>query len=473
MNLNERRKKKKLCLHTGLNIYWLVGQLLENRNNFVLVTIDCLRPDHLGSHGYAKTSPFLDKLAKEGAMFKQAISNGAGTSTGFPPLLTSKYSLSHPFIELVKGKRSSGTFILSHDEVTISELLKQEGFNTIAVNSNPWVSSFFNYNKGFNVFEDFLELITDTKISKLNNMLKSKNQTVLYNLLKTLFLAYSEFTGDLPYESADFLNEKLLSHISGSSKPFFLWVHYMDVHDPYHPPNLAFKENLKAVKLNIKLRKLMKVQGQRKLSDSDIHPKDLEKIISLYDREIQFTDYHIKDLLKKLEHLGVSNDNTYFMITADHGEEFMEHGRFGHGYLYDETIKVPLILTGPDIDGNKVYCEQVELLDVPPTIAELMGLEENKNFLGKSLIPEIHNGSERRENVVITETKYKEYSCRTNSWKYICHHHGTRTRKKKPELYNLATDPLETNNLAKECKNTVKNFEKIILRHILSLQKIR
>jgi len=326
---------------------------MVRKSNIVLLTIDCLRPDHLSLYGYhRKTSPNIDNLAKEGVAFRQAISNGAGTSTGFPPLLTSNYSLIHPYIELEKGKRSSGTFYLSDQKPTLAQVLREKGYSTLSFLSNPFISSFFNYDKGFEIFEDFLQLKINTTVDKINRMLRSREQTVTYRLFKDLYLAYSELRGHMPYERSDTINENAIESLKAVSKPFFLWLHYMDVHEPYHPRMKGLFQNLEAVYLNREVRRLMQTQMARRLSLDDVSRQKLEKILDLYDKAIMYADKNFGDLVHSLEKFDLSIDNTLFIITADHGEEFIEHGRFGHGYLYDETIRVPLILCGPGIDGD-------------------------------------------------------------------------------------------------------------------------
>ena len=447
---------------------------MVRKSNIVLLTIDCLRPDHLSLYGYHKnTSPNIDNLAKKGVVFRQAISNGAGTSTGFPPLLTSNYSLVHPFIELEKGKRSSGTFYLSDQKPTIAEVLRENGYATLSFASNPFISSFFNYDKGFEIFEDFLHLKMDKPVNKISRLLRSKEHSVLYQLFKDLYLAYSELRGEMPYERADTINENAIASLKTTSKPFFLWLHYMDVHEPYHPRLKGLFQNLEAVYLNREVRKLMQTQRARRLSFGDISKQKLKKILDLYDRAITYADLNFRNLVHNLEEEGNSIDNTIFIITADHGEEFMEHGRFGHGYLYDETIRVPLILCGPGIEDGIVIEDPVELLDIGPTILELVGIRKTKNFQGKSLLPLKRECNESRKMEIVSETKYREFSYRTEDWKYICYHFGTRMPNNKPELYDLSIDPLEKNDVANENPEKTDVFETKILKHMTLLKRMR
>lgn len=446
---------------------------MVRKRNIVLLTIDCLRPDHLSLFGHhRKTSPNIDNLAKEGVAFRQAISNGAGTSTGFPPLLTSNYSLIHPYIELEKGKRSSGTFYLSDQKPTLAQALMENGYSTLSFLSNPFISSFFNYDKGFEIFEDFLQLKINTTVDKINRMLRSREQTAMYHLFKDLYLAYAELRGHMPYERSDTINENAIESLKAVSKPFFLWLHYMDVHEPYHPRMKGLFQNLEAVYLNREVRRLMQTQMARRLSIDDVSRKKLEKILDLYDKAIMYADQNLGDLVHSLEKFGFSIDNTLFIITADHGEEFIEHGRFGHGYLYDETIRVPLILCGPGIDGGLVIDDPVELLDFGPTILELMGIDKPKDFQGRSLVPLMNGRRGSRKRGVISETKYYEFSYRTEDWKYICYHHGTRTPNNEPELYNLSNDPLEKNDVAKNNPDKVDIFESEIIKHIALVNKM-
>jgi len=145
-------------------------------------------------------------------------------------------------------------------------------------------------------------------------------------------------------------------------------------------------------------------------------------------------------------------DNTFLILTADHGELLGEHGGFFHGgKLCDELIHVPLIVCGPGIKPGTIIDDQVSLLDVAPTILDLLKCNAPETFQGTSLVPLIKGEEKNMRSYVVSEelvNGVKMFSCRTNNWKYILA--ITENGKKKEEMYNLNLDPIETRNVIGE-----------------------
>ncbi len=436
---------------------------MKRPKHAILITVDSLRPDHLGCLGYPRqTSPNIDRLARAGALFSQAIANGVGTPASFPSIITSTYPLMY-----------GGYEYLSRSRLTIAEALKANGFATAAFHSSPFLSRIYGYKRGFDFFYDSLEgspqgndsLFSRMAATRVGKMV-SKNQ----RLSRFLKRNYNRLFGpEVPYVKAPDLNERIFSWLrEHRERPFFLWIHYMDVHIPYLPPLKLVEEicHRKAGRGEIvKTNELI-------LKPTGVSQEQLQSMIDLYDASIACLDSAVGDLIKELEFSKVLED-TLLIITSDHGEEFMEHGGLTHDpKLYDELLRVPLIIHAPDfINGGKSIDSQVSLLDLAPTIVEALGLKKVNKFLGDSLLSLI-KGEEKRKKAVISEASnrpneinidpaVRTTSYRTEQWKYIYH------ASKQDELYNLIDDPDETRNLIDEAKHLAKGFREKVLELII------
>lgn len=448
--------------------------------NVVLITIDSLRADHLSCLGYPKkTTPNLDKLAENGILFTQAFSNAPGTSTSFPSILSSTYPLQYGFSEY-----------LSHRRVLISEVLKRNGYLTCAIHSNPYLSSYYGYNRGFDIFRDFLfdsygiqekiELKRAKKYKKIKIILGKQNY--IYKVLRKFYRtglritrnrAKKELGIQSKFATAELINKEIISYlekISNINQKFFIWIHYMDVHLPYLPPKKVFNlqkyltcNRKEAEKLN---EKIFKNIYEKKLK---IENDELEKIIELYDAEIMYVDESIRSILDELKKLNLL-DSTLIIVTADHGDEFLEHGDIAHTpKLYDELLHVPLIFYAPELGKNIIINDLISLIDLAPTILDILKIEKPKEWMGESLLPLI-KGERKSEKGVISEIFHngRKTSYRTKKWKFIVDE-----EKNAYELYNLTKDPRELNNVAEIYPNIAEEFSLKIREHILMEERTR
>lgn len=285
--------------------------------NILLITIDTLRRDHLGVYGYPReTSPFMDQLAREGMMFKHAITPIPSTAPSHASILTSLHPLTH---------RSTGNaYPLTDKAQTIAEVLKQNGYYTIGTVAVVFLSRKYNFSQGFDSFSDEWE-------EKPN--------------INTSFDRVAESVNESLFQQVD---EYLLKQ-KDKAKPLFIWVHYYDPHWPYREiPEIEFKTD---------------VPGQR-LPNSN----------KRYDKEIRYTDEHIRKLFDYLKEKGLAKQ-LVTCITADHGEEFGDHGTSGgHADFYTEDIFVPLIFHGFHIPKNKIVETYVSTMDIPVTLLGLVNL---------------------------------------------------------------------------------------------------
>lgn len=364
--------------------------------NVVLVTFDTTRADRLGSYGNDRIrTPVLDGLAAEGIRFANAVSVAPITAPSHSSILTGLYPTAHGF-------RDNGLFVLDEQNVTLAEMLRQQGYATAAaVGAFPVVSQ-FGFDQGFELFDDHL---TGMYEDHLGERAVAKDQ-----------LFFDE-------RRAAQVNEAVIPWLEQrGDNPFFLWVHYFDPHQPFEPPP----------------------------------PYDQLYADDLYNGEIAYTDSRLGHLLDQLRRMG-ELDRTLVVMTADHGEGLGEHNEITHAVLaYDSTLHVPLIIRPPGFGAEdaRVIEDRVGVVDIVPTILDLLDLDIPEELHGHSL-KSMWAGEESSAGFSdqFTPQYYAEnLSPRlTHGWgelrvlyegdrKYI---HGPR-----PELYDLSVDPGEMNDLA-------------------------
>ena len=401
----------------------------------------------MGCLGYSRnTTPYLDQLAAEGVLFSKAFSVGPITSVSFMSLLTSTYPLMY-----------GGYLSVSKERTTLAEVLSRNGYHTAAFHSNPFLSRRYSFDRGFEIFHDSIKGKGSRKVLAFFK----RNRIASFVLKKAGTLHKRE----PPHETADETNKKVVSWIQNCSHPFFLWVHYMDVHAPYSPPQEYMTKCTNK-------REIKHVQEKLFYRQDNLSAHDLKMITELYDAEVRFVDQGIQRLLHALGEDILAN--TFLIVTSDHGDEFGEHGGFMHEpKLYDELLHVPLIVKGPGLE-KAVITEVVSLLDVAPTVLALLGIEHPQSFQGKNIVK-----SGKRSKGVISEVSHGKYgsvefdlekrkvSYRTSQWKYIYSEEGF------CELYNVENDPGETKNVIESEVEKAEEFRSIIMEHICMEDKIR
>lgn len=390
--------------------------------NVLLIVIDTLRADHLGCYGYEKTtSPHIDKFAETGVQFQNVYCQMPTTGPSHASIFTSRYPRNH-------GVLKNG-WILSDTFQTIAEILKQNGYITSAIISSFVLSSQFGYSQGFDNY--------DEEFPKGSSTYRGK------------FWEGRKLEGEFD-QRADIATRKAINWMRQNNKSkFFLWVHYFDPHSPYDPPQSYVKDLLK----------------------KDMTP--LNKIVAKYDGEIRFVDDEVGKLLHEVESLGLAS-NTLIIITSDHGEGLGQHGWMEHGmFLYDEQTRIPLIMKFPNlIPGNGTIDTVIESIDIVPSVLDMLGLEKENGFSGKSFLPTIQGNEPSSPQTAFLERRhYKEgkyrnikvrghkFAVRDKYLKYICApEEGTY------ELYNLAEDSKELSNLAKESPDIADKLEQMVKR---------
>ncbi len=381
----------------------------HSRPDVILITIDALRADHLGVYGYDRpTSPHLDALAREAVVVRNDISQAPFTKasmaslfTGLFPSSHKAYTISRSFDETMRGTVSGDlpqTDVLDPALWTMAAGFQSTGYQTVGLNTNPFLLKEFGFAKGF---QDY-EFLTD------GAGLASADAVVARAL--------------------DCLDHR------DSGRPTFMWMHLMEPHSPYTPP--------------ARVRALFPPRTPPRLAPAETVPawieqqgsRDANLYESLYDGEIRSADDALGVLFEGLRKRGLW-DRLVLVVTADHGEEFFDHGGFEHNRtLYDEMVHVPLIVKAPGLTPA-VRDIETEAVDLAPTLARAAGAAVPAGLAGVAIWPELR-GRSGGEPWAFAERPGAIYMLRTREWKFISNleaHH---------ELYHLTTDPHELQNVA-------------------------
>jgi arylsulfatase A-like enzyme len=440
--------------------------------NVILVTIDACRADHLSLNGYSRpTTPNLTRMASEGANFTLALSQATITVRSMTSLFTSLYPKMHGVM--------NSELRVSSSVPMLPEVLSRAGYATAGFGGgNPSLYHNAGIARGYDFYDDCRSIWTLVPQRILSRL----------GVVKRMDVGSARMTP--PAETIFNKARCWLDHDPG--RPFFMFIHLMDVHAPYLPPNGyadMFGRSPEGVSSDIKLNRKANAlvlgksemffdlveagefdkMDEMNITGAEIGAADLKRLIELYDGSIAYADSQIGKFMDDLSARGIL-DNTLVIVTADHGEGFLDHGRLFHSgdLVYDELMRVPLIMRYPKVipPGTSID-EQVRLIDVMPTVLEVTGaydadapgsskgtafaaaggdsLSLNLDMQGRSLVPLVLGNREelarRRAGDVYCEGAL--VSCvRTPRWKYIdSPGHDTL------ELYDLVGDPGEKTNL--------------------------
>jgi arylsulfatase A-like enzyme len=422
-----------------------------NKPNILLLTIDTLRADMLSCCGYKHpTTPNLDRLAATGLRFTQAISGGSWTQAAFPVLLTSSYAAMYGGC---LGR-------LAPERPAPIETLATYGYTTGGFSTNPHLSQVTGYDRGFHCFTDLIPAQSDPPLRHIKG-----GQRLLRNPLThyALRLFGKRMRPVRVYASAAEITDRMCSWLDKIEPPFFVWAHYMDVHWPYH-----LEETLTAPRdIARAWQDLAVMHGRANNREQPMTTAQLDRFTELYEQSLQYLDTQIGKLLRYLDSSG-HNSNTIIIIVSDHGEEFLDHGRWGHweSNLFDEILKVPFIIRLPGWTHSQVIRRQVRLLDLMPTILDLCGCPSTEGFEGISMTSLwTQNGAEYEVTECISEmhrAPWYRIAVRTETFKYI----WDNKHPDQPELYNLQADPKEMKNVSEQYPQEVRHFQACVDTHL-------
>lgn len=368
-------------------------------SSLILVTVDCWRADHAGFMGYGRpTTPFLDSLAGASFVFENAMVAGAPTYYSLPGILASRHALA-------AGRDLLG---LAPEESTMASALRESGFATAGFTAgNPYVSARFGYDRGFEVFRDFLDTGAMEFASEQGATAESKAPSRANQLLSQachtvapLGAAYDEIyfqycqkrsRGEKPtldglrkFPAADVLVDHAAAWLEENcGRRFFLWLHLMDPHAPYYPKQEALELMGDGGTGASEARYRNSYWGRGDLTEKRLQKKRNE-VMALYDAGVRWADEQIRRLTEKLVELNVW-DQCALAVTADHGEEFLEHGGRFHPPLglREELVHVPLLVRVPDGRGARIE-SPFGLIDLAPTVLEVLEVPAPGDFRGRS-----------------------------------------------------------------------------------------
>lgn len=383
----------------------------DHRYNILMISLDTLRPDHLTLYGYPRdTSPFMAELARQGVVFEQAFSQSPKTATSHMTIFTGLYPSVHGIENLSEENRR-----LSDEIPTLATLLSLAGYRTEAVVGGGNVSGELGFDRGFDVY------------------------------------AGSSDAEDL-FRQAD----GVLARLAGASEPFFVFLHTYEVHDPYVPqPEFArlYADPEYAGEIVSSKDELIELAGGQEYWQqynaywSRVDPSsgaDAQHLRDLYDAEIRFTDEVLAAFIQRLSETGLL-DNTILVLLSDHGEEFFEHGAALHNTLYQEVLQVPLVFHLPatlGVDPGQRIQDVVRLIDIKPTLLDMVGVPAPEHLQGRSLLPMMRR--EGGESLPVFSERIKgekRFALQVGKWKYI-------RQPGQEELYDLSVDPREQHNVA-------------------------
>ena len=413
-------------------------------NDAVLITVDSLRADHVGYHGYGReTTPSLDSLAESSHVLYNAFANGCGTSRSFPSIMSSTYP-----------RMYGGFKPISAERPLLAETLQEAGYRTAGFHSNPYLNAQFGYDRGFETF--FSSESESSVLGDLRQWVKDTfdESGLVFRLLKSVYDSSERTVGfnpGTPFVRAEELTDRAIRWVrSADAGPRFLWVHYMDVHHPYAPPESyqrPFRDEAVSDRRAVQLRRKM-LEEPDEVTDAE-----LRTLIDLYDGEIRYFDHHAGRLIEEIRDAWGSN--TVIAFTSDHGDEFLDHGSFSHyDTFYDELIHVPLLCSVDDAGGE--HDELVELLDVAPTLVDCAGVSVADEFLGTSLRELFDGGVWEKDGVCVEASSGRAY--RTSDWKYIRADSGRK-------LFDLTGDPDERTDVLDDNPDLAREFEARLERY--------
>ncbi len=433
----------------------------------------------MGSQGYGRnTTPNLDRLARQGASFQNAVAQAPFTLPSIASIMTGMTPPGH-------GVRNHPA-ILADSIETLAERFQKAGYQSAAMTRHTWLRNKSGLDQGFGEYHN----------NKFSAGLDARS---------------------LSLAASDWLTER------DPARPFFLWLHFLDPHLPYTPSypysvlyHDAYGEDPQAKHLRAMAaaavdredyvptpyadlaggpyydlvlrhypenRILLDLAFWRRSRGSIFFNKDLysryevSQVIDLYDGAILYTDDNLGRVLKTLADLGL-DETTLVAVAGDHGEAFGEHGlSFTHDFtLYDEVLLVPLVIRGPGVEPGAAIAQQVRLMDLAPTLLELAGVGPMTGIEARSLAPLLRGGTlpylaafaesaparpqfPEQDKIYLTGIRGKWRMVRTDRWKLIW---IPRENGDLYELYDLVDDPAETKNLFPELEGEAAKLQPLL-----------
>ncbi|MGH9461736.1 MAG: sulfatase family protein [Vicinamibacteria bacterium] len=389
--------------------------------NVLLLTIDTLRADHLSGYGYARqTSPAMDGLAARGVLFENAFTYWPKTRGSLAAMFTSLYAAQHG---LTVRERD-----LPDYNQTLAETLKASGYQTAAAVDNGNLDRELGFAQGFDRYEQ-VWLTADTEVERTEQLTR-------------FAIHFIE-----SYQQAE---------------PFFLWIHYVNPHTPYEPPEelLDLFRGDEIIPRGPKLEPVVGYQGGVNRHLPLAGESYWGDYVDRYDAEIAFADRHIGHVLEALDK-SPHNGSTLVVLTSDHGESLGEHDYyFDHGFdLFDPSLRVPLVLSFPGIlPQGEIVQAAVSTLDIFPSILDLAQITFPSGLQGRSLLPLVRHSEDRLHDRIFFQNDQHLLGISDGRLKLISYP-GTGQGEGHFELYDTRRDPYELNDRYRESQEAVSPLE--------------
>jgi arylsulfatase A-like enzyme len=402
--------------------------------NIILVTLDTTRADHLSPYGYSRpTTPNLDRLARHGVLFENAVAPSSWTLASHASIFTGLLPHQHG---------ANWGVPLSPSSLTLAQILQSNGYETAGFSANCGFGSVrWGMAHGYGLYQDFPHPVRDGFAPTLIGRLVERVSPHLTNPCP-----------EASRRSASDVNTEVFGWFqSRSNRPFLLFINYFDPHAPYIPPPGPYQRRfgLFPASLGDLMDRTEHHTFAKLVSDSD-----RAALLEGYDNTLGFLDERVGSLMQFLADSLVWS-NTVVIITADHGEAFGEHGTYNHGWdLYREVLHVPLIILGAGIPAGRRVKSLVDIRDIFATVLDLAQVRPGRNHVSGSTLrrfwsPELDPQffdrdviSELYRSTAVGPDAKDSISLTTNEWHYLRDSNG------QVELYRYPVDPQEAHNLA-------------------------
>jgi arylsulfatase A-like enzyme len=430
--------------------------------NVVLITVDALRADSVSWAGASfDTTPNLAALAADAAVFDQALTSFPGTTASMPSLMTGLFPsfegveewnsfTYHGFNEFETAEESERPALTGNLRM-LAEILAEQGMTTVGFNTNPNLTARRNFNQGFVEYEDFAAFMKSARESRQHPL-------------------------ETAYPPADVVMAKAVPALRAvAGEPFFMWIHLMEPHSPYLPPDDHARVSprtftgLDDLEINGALYHFLQRQwgaSPEKINHPSVDELGIsraaltEHLLGLYEGEIHFCDAELGRFIETMRELGLLND-TLFILTADHGEEFFDHGYVTHHFksgLAEELIRIPLLIRPPGgLPGGRRVEQLVRMVDIAPTVLDFVGLRSAAAKMeGATLRPLMDGRSEEPRTAFFSTIPYQ--IVRTERWKYRLERHAGPGGSPVERLFDIVADPMETTDLAARHPDVLKQL---------------
>ncbi len=407
--------------------------------NVIFVLVDTLRADHLPLYGYrAGKTPHLDAFARDAVLFERAFAQASWTRPSFATLLTGRFAASHRVMHKPDA--------LSEALLTLPEALQGAGFATAGFVTNYNVAPYYNFQQGFDSYRylapEFV-LGADDMAAKL----------LAVQALKRVVERVRAARPGSAYQDAETVNREVFDWLERRpADPWFLFVAYMDPHDPYfeHP---------------------YRGPGYSRAANPRPDPSEAGRLRRLYDGEITYWDEHFGALVQRLQDEGIYEESL-IVVTSDHGEEFADHGGFWHGTtLYDEQVHVPLLIKLPFSErGGSRVAHWVQHVDVMPTLLRLLGAPVPEGVQGGDLFEGTDEvwAEESHEGNVLRSVRVRRG---LEAYKLVEANEGNPRGLPERALFRVDMDPGERVNLAEEQPERTQLMERWLQRAARRVQR--